>query len=108
MKYTHSIKYACFLVVVISVFACKDFEEKKEALGLKNAATFPIGTAININRLLNDAKLQKLEIENFNSITATSDMKMQAILTAENKYNWKTVDTILHYAKNTQPKIIWA
>ncbi|WP_158847606.1 endo-1,4-beta-xylanase [Algibacter sp. L1A34] len=105
MKYTHSIKYACFLVVVISVFACKDFEEKKEALGLKNAATFPIGTAININRLLNDAKLQKLEIENFNSITATSDMKMQAILPAENKYNWKTVDTILHYAKTHNQRL---
>ncbi|MCL7764726.1 endo-1,4-beta-xylanase [Polaribacter sp. Z014] len=98
MKTKNLIKLAYILVIFTSVIACNNSKEKKEALGLKNEATFPIGTAININRLLNDAKLQKLQIENFNSITATSDMKMQSILPVENQYNWKTADTILQYA----------
>ncbi len=85
--------------------ACNNSKIKKENIGLKNAATFPIGTAINISTLLNDAKLQKLQIENFNSITATSDMKMHAILPAENKYNWKTADTILSYAKKHKQRL---
>jgi len=103
MKNTNSIKYTCLLVIVISVLSCNNSEEKKERVGLKNEATFPIGTAIKINTLMKDAKLQKLQIENFNSITATSDMKMQAILPAENNFNWKTADTILYYAeKNNQ------
>ncbi|QVY64081.1 endo-1,4-beta-xylanase [Polaribacter sp. Q13] len=98
MKTKNLIKLAYILVIFTSVIACNNSKEKKEVIGLKNAATFPIGTAININRLLNDAKLQKLQIENFNSITATSDMKMQSILPVENQYNWKTSDTILQYA----------
>ena len=99
MKAKYIIKRAYIMVVFTCILACNNSTEKKEVLGLKNAATFPIGTAINISRLLNDAKLQKLQIENFNSITATSDMKMQSILPAENNFNWKTADTILYYAK---------
>ena len=105
MKAKYIIKRAYIMVIFTCILACNNSKVKKETIGLKNAATFPIGTAININSLLNDAKLQKLQIENFNSITATSDMKMHAILPAENKYNWKTADTILYYAKKHNQRL---
>ncbi|WP_083631327.1 endo-1,4-beta-xylanase [Labilibacter marinus] len=105
MKAKYLIKQACIMLIFMCFIACNNSKIKKENIGLKNAATFPIGTAINISTLLNDAKLQKLQIENFNSITATSDMKMHAILPAENKYNWKTADTILSYAKKHKQRL---
>ncbi len=57
-----------------------------EKKGLKDVATFPIGTAIQTFKLLNDSQLQVLQQKNFNSITATSDMKMHQILPAESKH----------------------
>ena len=95
----------CFylLVCLISIYSCE--HKNVVEMSLKNEAAFPIGTAIRINTLMNDPKLQKLQIENFNSITATSDMKMRSILPAENQYNWRTADTILYYAKKHNQRL---
>lgn len=89
------------LVSVIIFSSCKSRVET----GLKEYSTFPIGTAIRINRLKGDAELQKLQLANFNSITATSDMKMHAIMPAEDQFNWKTVDTILDYAEKHNQRL---
>ena len=105
MKIRYFIKLGYLLLLFISAVACNSSKKMDMQQGLKDASKFPIGTAININRLLNDEKLQKLEIENFNSITATSDMKMQSILPAENQYNWKTADTILDYAQKHNQRL---
>ncbi|CAH8296718.1 endo-1,4-beta-xylanase [Mariniflexile fucanivorans] len=103
MKKKHFIKSGILLILVLSILACNNLKKMESAIGLKDASTFPIGTAIKIHTLMNDTILQKLQIDNFNSITATSDMKMQSILPAENQYNWKTADIILQYAeKNNQ------
>jgi endo-1,4-beta-xylanase len=87
------------------MYNCKNKENNNTEKGLKDFAAFPIGTAIRIHTLMNDAELQKLQIENFNSITATSDMKMQSILPAENSYNWKIADTILYYAEKHKQRL---
>jgi endo-1,4-beta-xylanase len=93
-------------LVVLSFTACKSVNQKNTTeVGLKNASEFPIGTAININKLINDQELMALQLSNFNSITATSDMKMQSILPAENQFNWKKADTILYYAKKHNQRL---
>ncbi|MBJ7880681.1 endo-1,4-beta-xylanase [Gelidibacter salicanalis] len=98
---THFYLFVC----VIAICSCKNKENIKVAEGLKDYTTFPIGTAINIKILMNDAELQKTQKQNFNSITATNDMKMQSIIPTENNYNWKTVDTILNYAETHNQRL---
>ncbi|MDW5287215.1 endo-1,4-beta-xylanase [Formosa sp. PL04] len=98
---THLYVFVCIIIIC----SCENKENIKVTEGLKDYATFPIGTAINIKTLMNDAELQKLQIENFNSITATNDMKMQSIIPTENNYNWKTVDTILYYAEKHNQRL---
>ncbi|MCW2120421.1 endo-1,4-beta-xylanase [Flavobacterium sp. 7A] len=88
-----------FVSTVFAFTSCKSVSQKTTSeAGLKNVSEFPIGTAININKLINDQALMALQVSNFNSITATSDMKMQSILPTENQFNWKKADTLLYYA----------
>lgn len=105
MKIKHFKNIGYLLAVVLSILACNNSKKKDGLIGLKEASTFPIGTAIKIHTLMNDSKLQNLQINNFNSITATSDMKMNSILPAENRYNWKTADTILYYANTHNQRL---
>ncbi len=87
-----------FLIIMSISFlvACKEQPANND--GLKTVSDFPIGTAVIIDKLLKDSKLQNLQISNFNSITSASDMKMRRILPKEGEYNWATADTILSYA----------
>ena len=99
---------AMFFVALIA-FAftgCKNVNQKTTPeTSLKNASEFPIGTAININKLINDEALMALQTSNFNSITATNDMKMHSILPFEKQFNWKNSDTILDYANKHNQRI---
>ena len=96
--------FAVSLVLVFLAASCSKEQNKYDASkGLKTVADFPIGTAIQIQELLDDPKLQQLQIENFNSITSDRDMKMNRITPSEGVYDWKTIDTILYYTqKNNQ------
>lgn len=67
--------------------------------GLMNHASFPIGTAIDIKKLLNDEKLKALTIANFNSITATNDMKIYRLRPKEEVFNWSRVDTLVAFCE---------
>ena len=62
----------CFAVSLSLAFflvSCSKEQGKYDASkGLKTVADFPVGTAIQIQELLDDPKLQQLQIENFNSI----------------------------------------
>ncbi len=95
-----SFTLALFLV------SCSKQENKYDASrGLKTVADFPIGTAIQIKKLLNDPQLKQLEIENFNSITSDRDMKMNRITPSEGVYNWGTIDTILQFAQENKQRL---
>ncbi|WP_324023657.1 endo-1,4-beta-xylanase [Maribacter sp. BPC-D8] len=93
-------------LIVFTFTACKSLNQKTTAeAGLKDVSEFPIGTAININKLINDQALMALQISNFNSITATGDMKMRSILPFENEFNWKKADTLLYYANKHNQRL---
>jgi len=96
------------LTFIFSIFFLFQFcnnIKKEEAKGLKDYADFPIGTAIKINMLTSDSKLQKLQKSNFNSITSASDMKMNRIMPKEGVYNWQTIDTIVSYAQRNKQRL---
>lgn len=97
---------AVCLAFAVSVASCNKKEDKyNTAEGLKTVADFPVGTAIQIQKLLEDPKLQQLQIENFNSITSDRDMKMNRIMPSEGGYDWKTIDTILYYAQKNKQRL---
>ena len=94
------------LSVMLLLSSCSIVPKNQDSLkGLKSVSNFPIGTAIQIQTLMNDPELSKLQIENFNSITSDRDMKMNRVLPTEGNYNWKTVDTILYYAKTHNQRL---
>ncbi|WP_299435503.1 endo-1,4-beta-xylanase [uncultured Aquimarina sp.] len=76
-----------------------------ESQGLKDVSSFPIGTAINFDQLKADAKLKKIQIENFNSITAENDMKMYNVKPNEKEYNWDKVDQMMAYAQKNKQRV---
>lgn len=90
--------------IVLSLFSsCEGLSSTKK--GLKDVSDIKIGTAIRIKTLLSDAKLQELQIQNFNSITSASDMKMNRILPKEGNYYWERIDSIVEFAETNKQRI---
>lgn len=92
----------CILLLTISNFSCS---KRTDDAGLKAYSTFPIGTAIRINTLLQDSTLQNLQKKNFNSITSASDMKMNRIIDSAGNYNWNRIDKIVDYAQTNNQRL---
>lgn len=70
------------------------------ATTLKSAVTFPIGMIVSANRLSgNDTNFTNVLNKEFNSVTAENDMKMGAMFTGPNTYDFSKGDAIVAYAK---------
>jgi endo-1,4-beta-xylanase len=68
---------------------------------LKNTADFPIGTVVDANKLTSGSYATFRTILNteFNSVTAENQMKMAAMFTGPDSYNFSNGDAIANYAK---------
>lgn len=67
---------------------------------LKAAATFPIGMIVSASKLSgNDNNFTTVLNKEFNSVTAENDMKMGAMFTGPNTYDFSKGDAIVAYAK---------
>lgn len=97
--------YSIFLGYLMLGFllACKSTSTPQK--GLKDVSDFKVGTAIRIQTLLSDTKLQELQIQNFNSITSASDMKMNRIVPKDGEYYWERIDSILAFAEANNQKL---
>jgi len=104
MKLNIRILTTYVLICTSLVFTSCSYKQKLNK-GLKNHAEFPIGTAMNIKKILLDKQLQEIQLENFNSITAEDDMKMYNILPVEGKYHWIRTDSILQYAETNNLRL---
>lgn len=99
------------------LFSCSDDPSSERALpvleqiqsdsteGLKDWANFPIGGAVDIKTVINDSKLSNLTTKNFNSITATNDMKMYCLIPKEGPYNWGRVDTLVNFCEENNQRL---
>jgi endo-1,4-beta-xylanase len=100
----------CLTILAIPfLLACKsdtknDHSSERDIIkGLKDVSDFPIGSAFSLRQLIKDEKLHKLQVDNFNSITAGNDMKMRNIAKVKGEYNFVQADMMLAYAeKNNQ------
>ncbi|XMO88069.1 endo-1,4-beta-xylanase [Algibacter sp. AS12] len=67
--------------------------------GLKDWSSLPIGGAVNISKVLKDSKLDSITHTNFNSITATNDMKMYALVEHDSIPDFTRVDSLVAYTR---------
>lgn len=102
-------KTLSFFSVLIFLFAfcsCQNSaDQKTNSKGLKDYADFPIGGAISIKNVLKDEKLKKITEQNFNSITATNDMKMYSIAGEEDQYNWENADSLVAFCERNNQRL---
>jgi len=106
-----------FLFTIILIFlgsSCKEVAKEKplshsirEAAdkGLKDWADFPIGGAINVRKVLKDQKLDSITVHNFNSITATNDMKMYSLVKNDSTPDFTRVDSLVSYVKQNNMRL---
>lgn len=93
--------YLFFLIVLLT--SCTP--NKKEENSLKNTSDFPIGGAVEISQVSRDSALRRIILKDFNSITATSDMKMYRIAPEEGTYNWKKADSLVKFTQDNKLRL---
>ncbi len=94
------------LILIILFSSCEPtLEEKFSDKGLKDVSHFPIGGAINLRSVLKDKKLDSITQRNFNSITATNDMKMYSLVKNDSIPNFTRVDSLVSYAKENNMRL---
>lgn len=67
--------------------------------------TFKVGAAVNTKRMKEDGAYLNLVKKEFNQITATAEMKMAQIWTADGAYNFENVDYLLNYAQQNKTAV---
>lgn len=67
--------------------------------GLHKLADFPIGGAINADRVEGDTQLLRIVRHDFNSLTATNDMKLYAIARADGPLDFSRPDAFVDFAE---------
>lgn len=72
---------------------------------IKETATFPYGAAINIRNLRNNPSYDSIIKAEFNSITAENVMKMAAVSTGKDKFNWTDVDFLVDYTQSNNIRL---
>jgi endo-1,4-beta-xylanase len=95
----------CILSVLTSTGCSK--EEDNNVTGkktLKEAALFPVGAAVTVNHL-KEAAFSTTFKENFSQLTAEYEMKMNAVWTSQNVFNWANSDYLVDYAVVNNMKI---
>ncbi|KAA5827560.1 endo-1,4-beta-xylanase [Algibacter amylolyticus] len=96
------------LISVLLITSCKQVSQDQALKqdievstnkGLKDWSDLPIGGAINISKVLKDSKLDSITHTNFNSITATNDMKMYALVEHDSIPDFTNVDRLVAYTQ---------
>lgn len=104
------IKSGIFLLIAPLLFQCKTSStvteaEVQQVTSLKAVSDFPIGSAISIRGLLRNEQLLALQKANFNSITATNDMKMANVARTKGEYNFEQADMMVQYAEENNQRL---
>ncbi len=111
MRFSYSIIGIC---LIFSLMGCKDKSQEKTGpqpmlqstvKGLKDWADFPIGGAINVRKVLKDRKLDSITKSNFNSLTATNDMKMYSIVKNDSIPDFTRVDSLVAYSEDNDMRL---
>ncbi len=100
---TGTLFFRLLSISIISLWlsACKNAGTENttsDQKGLKDYSPFPIGTALNYRPLCNDS-IQKIVLANFNSLTASSDLKIYRIAAKPDTFNFTLGDSIVNFCQ---------
>ncbi|MBN1952689.1 MAG: endo-1,4-beta-xylanase [Bacteroidales bacterium] len=91
-----------FTILCIQLLGCKSGQESvilPKSDALKDAADFPVGSAVGLKSLLGDTLIKELFLKHFNSVTERNQMKMRAIAPEEGKYYWGLADSLVDFSR---------
>ena len=77
----------------------------QSVLSLKKVLPFPIGAAVNVKYLKNNASYRNLLLQQFNCITTENEMKFKAIHPSEGVYRWDDADYLVNFAIKNKLRI---
>ncbi|MES2139341.1 MAG: endo-1,4-beta-xylanase [Bacteroidota bacterium] len=88
-------------------FASKSFSDRSECdkVQLFEKADFPIGVAINFQKLVNEKNYRNLIISQFNSITAEKSMKATVIHPKQNVYDFSETDYLINFCQTHNKRL---
>jgi endo-1,4-beta-xylanase len=97
------------MISILTSTGCSKKEDKAdppitEKKTLKKTALFPVGAAVSVTHLKEEAFSTTFK-ENYNQLTAEYEMKMNAVWTSLNIYNWTNADYLVNYAVLNNMKI---
>lgn len=99
-------KYSLFfLLVIVFSFKHKDPSDCNEVQSLYKKANFPIGVAVNMNKLKNDERYQKIILSQFNSITAELIMKPVFIHPEKEIFYFDETDRLMEFCKKNNKRL---
>ena len=73
--------------------------------GLKDYASFPIGSAMSTFGYARDTISREIHLKEFNSVTATNQMKMATIAREKGKYNFDPADQMVAFAEKNKQRL---
>lgn len=73
--------------------------------GLKDYASFPIGSAMSTFGYTRDTTTRDIHLKEFNSITASNQMKMATIAREKGKYNFEPADQMVVFSEKYKQRL---
>jgi endo-1,4-beta-xylanase len=100
------IEIILFIICIISSTGCSKKEDNTGTGNkiLKETALFPVGAAVTVTHLKEEAFSTTFKV-NFSQLTSEYEMKMNAVWTSLNVYNWINADYLVNYAVANNMKI---
>jgi len=88
-------------------FANKNSPAKSECdkVQLFEKADFPVGVAVNFQKLLNEERYRNLIVSQFNSITAEKSMKAAVIHPQKNVYDFSEADYLINFCQTHNKRL---
>lgn len=83
-----------FLSLIFVMASCASNILTGDRVTLRNAASFPIGTAASYRQITADDSIRAIMIKEFNSITPENEMKMYNIMPRADEFQWERADSI--------------
>lgn len=94
-----------FAAVSMGMLNCKAQVPSSKTLRSCYQAYFPIGTAVDAERDIDNPARASFLVKQYSSLTAENDMKPAALQPAENVFKWSSADKIVNFAVQNNMKV---